>query len=77
LVFNTNARQAGTIEDGYKVYETLLDEFYDEMMPITSHKPALGSLAHDESHAASRRTDNLCLARAAAGRIDAVDMARA
>jgi hypothetical protein len=28
-----------TLADGYIEYETLLNKFYDEMMPITSKKP--------------------------------------
>ncbi|KAM6503206.1 Purple acid phosphatase-like protein [Amanita muscaria] len=28
-----------TIADGYKVYESLLNQYYDEMMPLTSTKP--------------------------------------
>jgi acid phosphatase type 7 len=39
-----------TIDDGYKVYETLLDEFYDEMMPITSHKPYMVGPGNHESN---------------------------
>jgi hypothetical protein len=32
------------------VYETLLDEFYDEMMPITSHKPYMVGPGNHESN---------------------------
>src|SRR5437867_437404 len=42
--------------------------------PLTSHGAALGSPARAASHAASRRMDSLRLLRAAAGKIDAVDM---
>jgi len=28
-----------TIADGFKVYESLLNQFYDKMTPITSQKP--------------------------------------
>src|ERR1700681_1289523 len=43
--------------------------------PLTSHRAALGSLAREASHAASRRMDSLRFARKEADKIDAVDMA--
>src|SRR6185295_7123794 len=42
--------------------------------PATSHSPALGSLAREASHAASRRIDGKRLPRMAVGKMDAVDM---
>src|SRR6188768_3526109 len=44
--------------------------------PITSHRPALGSLAVATSHAGKRRTLDQRRVRAAAGKNDAVDMAQ-
>ena len=43
--------------------------------PITSDRPAFGSLAQAASHAASRRIEGLRRARDVAGKNDAVDMA--
>src|SRR3954464_1351849 len=43
--------------------------------PITSHRPALGSLARDASHAPSRRSEGIRLRLEDAGKVDAVDIA--
>ncbi|KAJ8098545.1 Metallo-dependent phosphatase-like protein [Lipomyces tetrasporus] len=32
-----------TIAEGYEVYESILNDFYDEMTPVTSYKPYMGS----------------------------------
>jgi hypothetical protein len=42
--------------------------------PATSHKADFGSVACAVSHAANRRIDSLRRERAAAGKMDAVDM---
>ncbi len=39
-----------TIADGYKVYEMLLNQYYDEMEPITAYKPYMvGPGNHDSN----------------------------
>ncbi|KAF8621469.1 hypothetical protein AX15_007763 [Amanita polypyramis BW_CC] len=39
-----------TIEDGYKIYESLLNQYYDEMAPISSTKPYMvGPGNHDSN----------------------------
>jgi hypothetical protein len=39
-----------TIADGYKVYESLLNQFYDEMTPITSRKPYMVGPGNHEAN---------------------------
>lgn len=39
-----------TIEDGYKVYESILEEFYDEMTPITTIKPYMVGPGNHEAN---------------------------
>lgn len=39
-----------TIEDGYKVYESILEEYYDEMTPITTIKPYMVGPGNHESN---------------------------
>ncbi|KFY96693.1 hypothetical protein V500_02329 [Pseudogymnoascus sp. VKM F-4518 (FW-2643)] len=47
-----------TIADGYKVYEKILNEFYDEMTPITTKKPYMvGPGNHEANCDAGGTTD--------------------
>lgn len=39
-----------TIEDGYKVYESILNEFYDEMTPITTSRPYMVGPGNHEAN---------------------------
>ncbi|KAJ5902116.1 Metallo-dependent phosphatase [Penicillium taxi] len=39
-----------TIADGYKVYESLLNQFYDQMEPITSQKPYMVGPGNHEAN---------------------------
>ena len=39
-----------TIEDGYKVFESILNEFYDEMTPITTSKPYMVGPGNHEAN---------------------------
>ena len=52
-----------TIEDGYKVYESILEEFYDEMTPITISKPYMVGPGNHEANcdngAATDSTNNI------------------
>ena len=39
-----------TIADGYKVYEALLNQFYDEITPLTSIKPYMVGPGNHEAN---------------------------
>lgn len=41
---------AGDIADGYKVYESLLNQYYDQMSVITSEKPYMVGPGNHEAN---------------------------
>ena len=45
-----------TIADGYKVYESILEEFYDEMTPITTLKPYMVGPGNHEANCDNGKT---------------------
>ncbi len=47
---NNKSHLSATIANGYKVYEAILNAFYDEMTPITSNKPYMVNAGNHEAN---------------------------
>ena len=47
-----------TIEDGYKVYGSILNEFYDEMTPITISRPYIVGPGNHEANCDNSGTNH-------------------